>query len=186
MDGRMEVTREITRGGIYWTELESNSNSVQAGRRPVIVISNYLNNRFSPTVNVIPITSAAKNDLPVHVKVDERCGMSKKSIALVEQQMTIPKNALSNKIGTCTFDVMRKIEKALMIQQGISDPFDIDRVKRLRYALKLSHINKDTITQNIIEDEIKWYCEQYGLDYTKAIDIKSLINNDQRKALVCV
>jgi len=34
--------------------------SIQGGIRPVVIISNSMNNKFSPTVNVLPVTSRAK------------------------------------------------------------------------------------------------------------------------------
>lgn len=50
----------IKRGEIYLVDLGKQIGSVQGGVRPVIVISNPQNNLYSPTINILPITSRKK------------------------------------------------------------------------------------------------------------------------------
>lgn len=110
----------MKRGEIWLANLGHQEGSVQGGIRPVIIISNDKNNEYSPTVNVIPITSNLnKNPLPVHVLVGVECGLLKPSIALVEQDTTIDKVKLIRKIGQCTPEVMDKINRAILIQKGL-------------------------------------------------------------------
>lgn len=100
--------------------LGGGKGSVQGGIRPVVVISNGLNNKFSPTVNVLPITSKTKTKIPVHVDIGIECGLEVESIVLTEQMLTINKFQLTNLIGFCTKDVLTKIAKAIVMQTEIA------------------------------------------------------------------
>ena len=51
----MELT--IKRGDIYYAELNPVIGSEQGGTRPVLIISNDIGNKHSPTVIIAPITS---------------------------------------------------------------------------------------------------------------------------------
>ena len=51
------MERIIKRGDIYYAELNLVIGSEQGGKRPVLIISNDIGNKHSPTVIVAPITS---------------------------------------------------------------------------------------------------------------------------------
>ena len=82
---------DIKRGDCFWCDFEQGSGSEQVGRRPVIVISNDKCNEHSPTITVVPITSAKKKELPTHaiVRVSGRT-----DVALCEQIFTVSKERL--------------------------------------------------------------------------------------------
>lgn len=89
-------------GEIWMCNLSEKSGSVQNGYRPVFILSNNKNNLYSPTLNVIPITSKLrKRKLPVHVELlDHRqYGLQVPSIMLIEQIMTISKHLLDYRVG---------------------------------------------------------------------------------------
>lgn len=109
-------TKNIKWGNIYWANLGSQFGSVQSGKRPVIVISNPKNNLYSPTINVLPITSKKKNNIPVHVNISTDCGLEKESTILTEQILTIDKNQIIEYIGKCNKSATIKITKAMMLQ----------------------------------------------------------------------
>jgi len=111
------MSSTVCRGDIWVARLGcKKGSSVQHGSRPVIVISNNLANRHSPTIHVIPITtSTGKRDLPVHVFI--RCPtISSMSIALVEQLTALDKETLCRKIGEITQAELSMIEIAMKIQ----------------------------------------------------------------------
>ena len=112
--------KTIKRGEIYSANLGSREGSIQSGVRPVVIISNDMNNKFSPTVNVLPITSKTKNSIPVHVGIGIKEGLSQESTILTEQIVTINQKQLGEYIGECGKYKMHEIEKAIMIQNGIS------------------------------------------------------------------
>lgn len=99
----------IKRGSIFMADLGNRNGSVQAGVRPVVVISNNLNNRFSPTINVLPITSKIKNNIPVHVEIGRVEGLNQPSTILTEQVLTVNKTQLINFVGICDQYKMREI-----------------------------------------------------------------------------
>ena len=51
------MDRIIKRGDIYYAELNPVIGSEQGGTRPVLIISNNIGNRYSPTVIIAAITS---------------------------------------------------------------------------------------------------------------------------------
>jgi len=76
--------------------------SIQRGYRPVLIISNNQNNTYSPTINVIPLTTKMnKKKLPIHVELwnYQEYGLKAPSTILVEQITTIPLENLTKRIG---------------------------------------------------------------------------------------
>lgn len=88
----------MQRGDIYFADLNPVVGSEQGGTRPVLIVQNDLGNKHSPTVIVAAITSnTEKTNLPTHINIDKRCGLSKKSVVLLEQIRTIDKKRISKK-----------------------------------------------------------------------------------------
>lgn len=55
---------------IWMADLGDKNGSIQCGRRPVLIVSNDKNNRYSTTVNVMPMTTKMnKRNLPCHVEI---------------------------------------------------------------------------------------------------------------------
>ena len=81
----MELT--IKRGDIYYAELNPVIGSEQGGTRPVLIISNDIGNKHSPTVIIAPITSRVhtKAKLPTHTLIKDFDGLDKNSIDICEQ-----------------------------------------------------------------------------------------------------
>ena len=96
----MELT--IKRGDIYYAELNPVIGSEQGGTRPVLIISNDIGNKHSPTVIIAPITSRVhtKAKLPTHTLIKDFDGLDKNSIILFEQIRTIDKQHLREYLGT--------------------------------------------------------------------------------------
>ena len=66
------MERKIKRGDIYYANLNPVIGSEQGGTRPVLIISNDVGNKYSPTVIVAPITSRihTKAKLPTHTLIN--------------------------------------------------------------------------------------------------------------------
>lgn len=107
-------------GEIWMCNLNVKDGSIQNGYRPVFILSNNKNNTYSPTLNIIPITSKMnKRKLPVHVELwsYQEYGLKTPSTMLIEQIMTIPANYLDRCIGSINNeDVLSNICKAMEIQ----------------------------------------------------------------------
>lgn len=115
------VNYKVNRGEVYMADLGGGKGSIQGGTRPVVIISNPLNNKFAPTVNVLPITSQAKNNLPVHVNIGLESGLPTQSTVLAEQIITVNKSQLTKLMGKCTIEKMREIAKAIVLQVNLQD-----------------------------------------------------------------
>ncbi len=125
----------IVRGSVWFADLGLRTTSgllptyVQSGRRPVLVISNDLNNRYGTILTVIPFTGSPKRlDMPTHVVVvpsDVRNGYQPSEIyastLLCEQVTVLDKTRLVGYVGTVVNpDLMTRVETALLTQVGIS------------------------------------------------------------------
>ncbi len=107
----------MRRGDIYYADLRPVIGSEQGGIRPVLIIQNDIGNRHSPTVICAAITSKMnKAKLPTHIELHaDHFDMDKDSVVLLEQLRTIDKKRLKDKICHLEGDIMRKVDRALMI-----------------------------------------------------------------------
>lgn len=103
-------------GQIWYIKTQESKGSIQGGTRPVIIVSNDENNTYCPTVNVIPITTREKNELPVHTFI---YSSPFKSTALAEQITTINKSELLSCIGELSRKEIRKLKICIMIQLNL-------------------------------------------------------------------
>ena len=94
---------------------------MQGGRRPVLIISNDVGNKHSPTVIVAPITSRinTKAKLPTHTLINNFEGLDKNSIILLEQVRTIDKQRLEQYLGMIPDDMVARVDKALAISVAL-------------------------------------------------------------------
>ncbi|HHT97811.1 MAG TPA: type II toxin-antitoxin system PemK/MazF family toxin [Clostridiales bacterium] len=107
----------IRRGDIFYADLRPVIGSEQGGIRPVLIVQNDIGNKHSPTVICAAITSKMnKAKLPTHVEINaEKYGIIKDSVILLEQIRTIDKSRLKDKVCRLDNDVLKKIDKALII-----------------------------------------------------------------------
>ena len=115
------MEKTIKRGDIYYAELNPVIGSEQGGTRPVLIISNDIGNRHSPTVIIAAITSRVhtKAKLPTHTAIRDFEGLNKDSIILLEQIRTIDKKRLKEHIGTLDSKDILTADKALLISLGL-------------------------------------------------------------------
>lgn len=109
---------EVRRGDIFYVEGRKKEGSEQYPNRPAVIVSNNKCNEHSSVVEVVFLTTAAKNPLPTHVEV--MCQVP--STALCEQVHSINKDKLVEYMRSCTSEEMRRIDEALMISLDIVDP----------------------------------------------------------------
>ncbi len=103
-------------------ELNPVIGSEQGGTRPVLIISNDIGNKHSPTVIIAPITSRihTKAKLPTHTLIKDFDGLDKNSIILFEQIRTIDKQRLREYLGTLDRRFIHCADKALAISIGLA------------------------------------------------------------------
>lgn len=127
------------KGSVYWycTE-EKPTESLQAGTRPVVIVSNDFNNKYSTNVTVVPITSQQKKVIPTHVVIRAISRRPEANIILCEQIITVPKSKLTNFKFVLPKYIMDKVDEALAIQLGLTQHM------HEKYAIK-PHTDKDKL-----------------------------------------
>lgn len=114
----MIYEREIKRGEMYYANLCPVIGSEQGGIRPVLILQNDRNNKFSPTTIVAAMTGQKKKPQRTHVTVSG-CGLAKTTLVLLEQIRTIDKSRLRAYIGTLDGASMEKVDRAIVESFGI-------------------------------------------------------------------
>ena len=110
------MERIIKRGDIYYANLNLVIGSEQGGTRPVLIISNDIGNKHSPTVIIAAITSRVhtKAKLPTHTPVSNYEGL-----ILLEQIRTIDKQRLKQYMGMMPDNIMARVDKALAVSVSL-------------------------------------------------------------------
>ena len=115
------------RGDIYSADLSPGIGSEQSGSRPVLILQNNVGNCFSPTIIIAAITSVSKKSrkFPTHYHLNDRCGLVKPSVVMLEQIRTIDKSRLKNYIGHLNKDDMENIpQRSILLRRKLEDqPF---------------------------------------------------------------
>lgn len=160
----------INRGEIWITNIDyfEGGTSIQKGLRPCIVVSNDLCNRFSPIITVVPITSKNKRVLPTHVIIGEESGLKCESIALCEQILSIDKTKVLNKVGECTTEILKEIDKKLMLQVNI-DITDLFRlINKINEASEYQNKYNKNIEKeiNILYKQLVSWCKDLKIDFS--------------------
>lgn len=110
----------VKRGDIFYADLNPTVGCEQGGIRPMLVVQNDIGNMHSPTLVVLPISSAKKPNLPVHAKVDKSELLREDSIALAEQIRTIDKCRLKSYVGSLDAEVMKQVNEIIKISLEVS------------------------------------------------------------------
>ena len=107
----------IKRGDIYYADLSPVIGSEQGGIRPVLIVQNYIGNKYSPTVIAAAVTSQInKAKIPTHIEIKaSEVGLSKDSVVLLEQLRTLDKRRLKERVGSVSVSKMDMINNALLI-----------------------------------------------------------------------
>src|SRR3954453_12877741 len=109
---KKKLENNILRGEVYWIKLpladvkeKENIRELQ-GIHPGLVISNDEQNKFSPLITILPLTSQVDKIYPFQVfsKIKGKSG-----IILVDQIRTIDRKRFGDKIGDLAFDLMGEV-----------------------------------------------------------------------------
>jgi len=108
------------RGDIYLVCLDPVVGSEISKTRPVLILSNDINNRLSDTVTVIPITSNIVKIFPFEVFLPkDKTALTKDSKAKCNQIRTVDKRRLVKLLGKVQSDLLAGVEAALLLHLGI-------------------------------------------------------------------
>ena len=111
----------ISRGDIYLAALDPVVGRKIAKTRPVVVVSNNVNNQYGGTVTVLPVTSKnLQKTYPFEMLLSKGTGnLPKKSKAKADQIRTLDKARLIKRIGTLKSDEMDAIAEAIKIHLAL-------------------------------------------------------------------
>jgi mRNA interferase MazF len=110
----------MQKGEIFWAKLDPVVGSETAKTRPVLIVSNDINNQYGATVTVLPVTSSTAKIYPFEVSLEaNESGLRNESKVKANQIRTIDKSRLGNKIGQLNSAKMKAVELAILIHLDI-------------------------------------------------------------------
>lgn len=110
----------VSKGEIYLAELSPTIGSEISKKRPVLIVSNDINNQFADTVSIVPITSTTAKIYPFEVFLSKGEGnLMNDSKAKYKQIRTIDKQIIQKKLGKITLEKLKEIERAILIHLDI-------------------------------------------------------------------
>jgi mRNA interferase MazF len=121
---KKELRNSVLRGEVYWVNLPLSNKSEDKnirelqGRHPALVISNDEQNKFSPLITILPLTSQVDKIYPFQVFSKLK---GKNGIILVDQIRTIDRKRFSDKLGELSLELMEQVERALHITLALKN-----------------------------------------------------------------
>ena len=110
----------IKRGEVYWASLDPTIGAEMKKTRPVLVVSNDLNNLHAPTVTILPITGVVEKIYPFEVALKPGSfGNRESSKVKADQVRTIDKRRLGRSLGMIPADLLGKVEQALRLHLSL-------------------------------------------------------------------
>lgn len=110
----MDETRQVRQGDIYFARIPQRRGSIQAGDRPVVIVSANWLNRASPKYRAALLTSQLKAaGMPTHVVLPMLKGLPKQSMVLAEQTAELlPEDLLSYRC-TLSDELYKEVDRAM-------------------------------------------------------------------------
>lgn len=111
----------INRGDIYLAALDPAVGNEISKTRPVLVVSNNINNRYAGTVTVLPITSKKLNKMyPFELLLPKGTGnLPKNSKVKADQIRTLDKTRLVKYIGKLKNEHINLLNEAIKIHLAL-------------------------------------------------------------------
>ncbi|MBN3951258.1 MAG: type II toxin-antitoxin system PemK/MazF family toxin [Nostoc sp. NMS7] len=111
----------MKRGDIYYANLSPVMGSEMGKRRPVLIVSNNVNNSAGSTVTILPLTSNVSRVYPFEVLLNpEVSGLTKPSKVQAQQVRTISKQRITGEVlNSLNEDMMVLIDGALKLHLGL-------------------------------------------------------------------
>jgi mRNA interferase MazF len=108
------------RGEIYWADLPEGDGSAQAGTRPVVVVSNDVNNQHSPVVVVAALTrTIPAKQYPQNVHLPAGAPLQDAGTILCNQLFTLDKSDLREYRATLDANQIPRLDAALATALGL-------------------------------------------------------------------
>jgi len=111
----------MKRGEIYYVNLDPSLGSETAKHRPVLIISNNINNQVGAIVTILPITSNVTKVYPFEILLQPvESGLPKPSKVQVQQIRTIAKQRInSSMVGSLKESLMQLVDIAIKLHLSL-------------------------------------------------------------------
>lgn len=107
----------MSRGEVYWVDLEPSVGSEANKRRPCVIVSRDASNRAAATVTVVPVTSNVHRIYPFDVHLDI---LDQPSKAQANQVRTVSKERLLGPpVARLSAELMRQLDAALRLHLAL-------------------------------------------------------------------
>ena len=138
----IEKWREIRQGDIYAARIpEERHGSIQAGYRPVIIVSSNWLNRTSSVFTVAELTTSLKNPtMPVHYVLPPLKGLPQRSMVLGEATARLIREDLVRYRCSVPQDIYRNVDRA--VRSGMRDKNRHKNRKQSRQSEKNNKKNR--------------------------------------------
>jgi mRNA interferase MazF len=103
----------MKRGEVWWVNFEPSLGGEIRKRRPAVIVSNDLSNRYLNRVQVVPLTSRVDRIYPSEAGVTLG---GKQTKAMADQLTTVSKLRLSKMAGRLSAQDIRRVEQAIRVQ----------------------------------------------------------------------
>ena len=108
---------KILRGEIWWVNLDPTQGSEIKKTRPCLVLSHDTLNRLRRTVEVVPLSSAAKPHPPITIPVT--C-QGKPAVAIIDQVRAVAKHRLKSRIEAASNQDIRDVADGIVSNLQLS------------------------------------------------------------------
>ena len=107
----------MKRGEVWWVAFGQGAEGEICKERPALIISNDAANRHLNHVQVVPFTTRAQRVYPGEALVTLSGRPAK---AMADQLTTVAKTRLTNLAGRLSPSDLERVERAVMVQLGLS------------------------------------------------------------------
>ena len=175
---------------VYMCDLGVGEDSIQGGKRCVLIIQNNKGNQHSPNVSILPISSKCKFNPNIHILLGKEFNFEKESYCLTELPLTVSKrrffyNKIPYKITKLPDFKMKEIQVGLEKQFGFLPLyFDVEHafelVKHIKNLENNIKIKKSHNLVDIMEGKLKElieYCSKYKKNHQHYLQEYDRINS---------
>ena len=178
------------KGDIVFGDLGMREDSIQGGKRPILILGNDLGLKYSDIVFGVPISSKKKGNNKMHVYISKEYKLEKNSYILCEQTRVLSKRRFffgGTPWKICSLDeqILQEVYSILEFQLGIKPlMFNEEHVFELIFNIKSLEQNiKTKKAINLVNlfneklNELINYCNRHSKDYKHFLNEYDRINN---------
>lgn len=107
----------MKRGEVWWGNFEPAIGGEVRKERPAVIVSHDAANKHLNRLQVVPLTTRVDRLYPSEAQVSVR---GKKHKAMADQLTTVSKSRLRNRVGRLSAEDLKRVERAITVQLGLS------------------------------------------------------------------